>query len=94
MGNPDAQQLADWLVEKASVLGIQAVIYNRRVWGYGRWNWRPYSGVNAHIDHVHVSMQIRAANEGMVLRNRALIVDDFFRSLIVDDFFRKLISIL
>lgn len=62
-GDAVGQRLADFLVSKATDLGIQAVIYNRRVWGYGRYNWRSYSGVNPHVDHVHVSMQTRAANE-------------------------------
>ena len=39
MGDPEAQKLADWLVSKAGELGIQSVIYDRRVWGYGRWSW-------------------------------------------------------
>lgn len=43
-GNPNAQRIADLLVTHGDALGLQSVIYNRRVWGYGRWNWRAYSG--------------------------------------------------
>jgi hypothetical protein len=44
VGNPNAQKVADFMVAHADELGLQAVIYNHRVWGYGRWNWRAYSG--------------------------------------------------
>ncbi len=62
LGDPEAQRVADLLVAHADALGLQSVIYNRRVWGYGRWNWRAYSGVDPHTTHVHVGMNIQASN--------------------------------
>ncbi|MEM9468473.1 MAG: hypothetical protein AAGA90_24100 [Actinomycetota bacterium] len=47
-------QIAEAMVTHADALGIQSVIWNRRVWGYGRWFWRSYGGVNPHTDHLHI----------------------------------------
>jgi hypothetical protein len=56
-----AQRLADWLARNAQKIGVQSVIYARRVWGYGRFTWRPYTGVAAHYDHIHVGINKVAA---------------------------------
>jgi hypothetical protein len=61
VGDPVGQRVADFLVANADNLGIQSVIYNRRVWGYGRYYWRAYTGVNPHVDHVHTGMNWAAA---------------------------------
>ncbi|MBW8826529.1 MAG: hypothetical protein JF603_09300 [Acidobacteria bacterium] len=39
-------------------MGIMYVIWNRQIWSAYRAadGWRPYSGVSAHTDHVHISM--------------------------------------
>lgn len=56
--DPNQKAIGDalclWLVANADALGVQAVIWNRRVWGYGRWYWRHYGGRSPHTDHVHV----------------------------------------
>jgi hypothetical protein len=38
-------------------LGIQYVIWNKRIWGSynAAAGWRPYTGANKHTDHVHIS---------------------------------------
>jgi hypothetical protein len=38
-------------------LGIQYVIWNKRIWGSynASAGWRPYTGANKHTDHVHIS---------------------------------------
>ncbi len=59
---------ADWLAEHIRALGMMGdarlsptgyVIFRRRIAGAGstrqRWEWRPYSGANAHEHHVHTS---------------------------------------
>jgi hypothetical protein len=56
-----AQRLADFLSANADALQLQSVIYNRRVWGYGRWSWRAYTGVDPHTTHVHIGMNLRGA---------------------------------
>lgn len=48
-----AREIWDWLIKNADHLGIQSVIWNRRVWGFGRWSERDYNGKSPHTDHVH-----------------------------------------
>ncbi len=42
---------------------IKYVIFNGRMFsgyatsGYAPWTWRPYSGINAHAAHMHISVQ-------------------------------------
>lgn len=58
-----AQQLADWLIANHKALGIQLVIYNRKVWSlrYPDKGWRTYTGSNPHTDHLHVELCPAAA---------------------------------
>ncbi|MGH3863589.1 peptidoglycan-binding domain-containing protein [Actinokineospora sp.] len=58
VGAPWAQALADRLVAMSAELGIQCVIYARRIWSgsYPNAGWRPYNGLNAHVDHLHVEL--------------------------------------
>lgn len=35
--------------------GMRYMIWNRRIWSTGPKEWRPYTGVNPHTDHVHFS---------------------------------------
>lgn len=57
----EGEDLAAWLVEHYDELGIQTVIYNRRIWGAGRPVLRTYRGANPHTDHVHAEQHKRAA---------------------------------
>jgi hypothetical protein len=58
-----AQALADKLVALSAELGIQCVIYNRRIWSgsYPNAGWRPYNGSNPHTDHLHVELSWNTA---------------------------------
>lgn len=58
-----AQTLADRLVAVSAELGIQCVIYNRRIWSgsYPHAGWRPYNGTHPHTDHLHVELSRHAA---------------------------------
>lgn len=51
------QALADYARVNAQPLGVNYVIWDRRIWSRAKseQGWRPYSGSNPHIDHVHVS---------------------------------------
>ena len=46
-------------------LGIQYVIWNRRIWGAydAADGWRSYTGASPHTDHVHFSFSWRGANK-------------------------------
>lgn len=56
-------QLADQLRLHSAELGIQCVIWNRRIWSgsYPDAGWRVYSGLNAHVDHIHLELTRAAA---------------------------------
>jgi hypothetical protein len=58
-----AQVLADKLVANSAELGIQCVIYNRRIWSgsYPHAGWRPYNGTHPHTDHLHVELSWNSA---------------------------------
>jgi len=52
--NPVWQRLADDIVEDSRV---NYVIFNRRIRDHGDAHWRPYTGVSAHTEHIHVSLR-------------------------------------
>lgn len=56
-GGLNLQRFVDHLVARPH-RALKYVIYNRRIWSKTRASegWRPYGGVNAHRDHVHVSV--------------------------------------
>ena len=58
-----AQVLADRLVALSAELGVQCVIYNRRIWSgsYPHAGWRPYNGTHPHTDHLHVELSWNSA---------------------------------
>lgn len=47
-------QLFKVLIRKASVMGIDNVIWNREIWSQARGGPRKYEGKNSHTDHIHV----------------------------------------
>lgn len=51
-----ADQICHDITSLAARLGVQSIIWNRRVWGYGRWYWRRYTGINPHTDHIHIGI--------------------------------------
>lgn len=58
---PGGRPLFDWAVANADPLGIQSVIHDRRVWGFGKWYERAYTGPSPHTDHVHIGLTIWAS---------------------------------
>lgn len=52
--------LFNWCVANND-LGIQSVIFFRRVWGFGTPRERAYTGPSPHTDHVHVGLTRQAA---------------------------------
>ena len=68
------KQLMHWLLKRdrfghrhamARRLGIQYMIWNRRIWGSyaASSGWRRYKGSNPHTDHVHFSLSWAGANK-------------------------------
>src|SRR6266511_1723339 len=66
-GRPDERAQADayvaWLVGNAVELQVAVVIWNRRIWYWGRRaeSWRPYKGRQPHTDHIHVDLSWEGA---------------------------------
>lgn len=57
--NPTGTALAHRLVAHADELGVQLVIFNRKIWSANRANenWRAYTGsAGPHLDHLHVEL--------------------------------------
>jgi hypothetical protein len=50
--------LADWMVENSEALGVQFIVWDSTAWSAARppgsARFYPYTGENAHADHVHV----------------------------------------
>lgn len=64
-GTEAGWRLANWLIEHHAALGVQQVIYSRRIWANTRANegWRYYSGTAAHYEHVHWELTRQASRE-------------------------------
>jgi hypothetical protein len=61
---PVGDPIANWLVQHATAIGVQYVIWNRSSWGghYKAPKQRSYRGPNPHIDHIHAEITIEAAD--------------------------------
>jgi hypothetical protein len=62
-GTESGWRMANWLIANHKALGIQQVIYSRRIWTNTKdaQGWRYYSGLAAHYEHVHVELTDAAA---------------------------------
>ncbi len=68
-------QLADQLRLNSGELGVQCIIWDRRIWSGAQPDagWRRYGGVNPHVDHLHVELSrdtartLTAARVGQIL---------------------------
>lgn len=60
---PWGSELAELLRTNSAELGIQCVIWDRRIWSGSQPHagWRPYRGVNPHRDHIHAELSWGAA---------------------------------
>lgn len=54
------RRLKDFLYRNAGNLGLQSIIFEGRVWGYGNYVWRRYTG-NEHSDHIHIGLTVEAS---------------------------------
>lgn len=60
--NPDGDRLANDLWNNRKVLGIQRIIWNKKVIDVREPEWKDYDGVNPHIDHLHIEQRRDKAN--------------------------------
>lgn len=65
---PIGDLLAGVLTARAEGLGVGEVIWYRRRWTTER-GWQPYRGVNGHLDHVHVGLELDVADSAATLEN-------------------------
>jgi hypothetical protein len=66
VGGAVGDQVADFLAAHAAQLGIQELIWNKRIWTSRAPYWRPYvhgPGGSDHTDHVHVGLAWRTARD-------------------------------
>lgn len=61
---------AQALVDHSAELGIQLVIWERRIWSGSKPDagWRDYGGVSPHTDHIHAELSREAARSLTVAR--------------------------
>ena len=59
-------QLAEAMRRKSKELGIQCIIWDRKIWSGAHPNagWRRYTGVAHHKDHIHVEFTWATARKG------------------------------
>lgn len=58
--------LANKIVAMSKELGVQCVIWNRKIWSsaYPHAGWRRYSGIDPHTGHLHVEFTWTQARKG------------------------------
>lgn len=59
--------LAAWLINNASKLQVQEVIWQRKIWTAKSGVWKDYHGKDAHTAHLHISVNNLAWDETNVL---------------------------
>lgn len=80
--------LFHWCVANSDDLGIQSVIFNRRVIGFGDPDERVYHGPSPHTDHVHIGLNRWARKnltEAMVREKLPGAEEDFLAKLTEDE---------
>lgn len=65
-GTKYGHDIVDLLGKNAQRLGIQCIIYDRRIWSAASPNGRAYTGVHPHYDHLHIELT-RAAGANLTL---------------------------
>ena len=63
VGDPDGDRLLRRLLKYPGRLGIQCIIYERRIYSRKSPEGRPYTGLVPHTDHLHVEFTREAAQK-------------------------------
>jgi hypothetical protein len=63
LGDPDGDELLRRLLKVPGRLGVQAIIYERRIYSALSPDGRPYTGVAPHFDHLHIELTREAAQK-------------------------------
>lgn len=69
------KKLSNLLRLHSRELGVQCIIYNRRIWSgaYPHAGWRRYDGLNPHRDHLHVELGWAAARNLTAAKLRTIL---------------------
>lgn len=62
-GTDHGRELVDLLGAHAHLLGLQCVIYDRRIWSRRSPEGREYGGASPHYDHLHIELSRAAARD-------------------------------
>lgn len=62
-GSPEGHEIVKLLASQGSRLGIQAIIYDRKIWSNASPNGRSYTGVAPHYDHLHIELTRNAGEK-------------------------------
>lgn len=60
-GSSAGHGLVSWIGSAGRRLGVQAIIYDRRIWSARSPNGRAYTGVAPHYDHLHIELTAASA---------------------------------
>lgn len=63
VGDPDGDSLLRLLLRAPGRLGIQCLIYERRIYSAASPEGRPYTGVAPHWDHIHTELTRESARD-------------------------------
>ncbi len=63
VGDPDGNEVLRRLLKVPGRLGIQAIIYERRIYSKVSPGGRPYTGVAPHFDHLHIELTREAGQK-------------------------------
>jgi hypothetical protein len=56
-------EIRNVLINNAETLGLQRIIWNNQTWSSSQGGWSPYTGTNPHHGHLHIEVNIEAANQ-------------------------------
>ncbi|MCA9331786.1 hypothetical protein KC968_02490 [Candidatus Saccharibacteria bacterium] len=63
-GLEKGNEIRNWVINNATQLGVQRVIWNKYTWAANKDGWRPYGGPNPHTDHLHIEINLDASTKG------------------------------
>lgn len=63
VGDPDGNRLLNRLLKVPGRLGIQAIIYERRIYSRLSPGGRPYTGAAPHFDHLHIELTLESGRD-------------------------------
>ncbi len=75
-GTPEGWEVVRRLGAHGARLGIQCVIYDRRIFSASSPEGRPYNGVAPHYDHAHIELTRAAGNRMTLATFRAVLNEE------------------